>query len=170
MDLKKLSRQLASESMVYGIAGVLSKFIAIFLIPIYTRIFSPGEYGHLGVVNTTYQLLSAIVVLGLDGATSRWYWETDDDEQRKRVMSTWFFTQLAFSIALTLLTILFARNLAQVFFDSGDEARLFVICVLSLPLATYTVVFSKYLRFRRKPVQSVVYSLAINLVNVGSAI
>jgi O-antigen/teichoic acid export membrane protein len=33
------------DSFVYGVASVLSKGLAIFLLPLYTRVLSPGDYG-----------------------------------------------------------------------------------------------------------------------------
>ena len=50
-EIKNHLRQLGSESLVYGLSGVLSRFVSFFLVPIYTRIFSPEDYGVMTLVS-----------------------------------------------------------------------------------------------------------------------
>ena len=38
-------KQLGGETFIYGIAGTISRFIGIFLVPLYTRVFSSTDYG-----------------------------------------------------------------------------------------------------------------------------
>ena len=45
--MAKLSalKSLAGDSLIYGVAGVISRFINILLVPVYTRIFAPPSQG-----------------------------------------------------------------------------------------------------------------------------
>lgn len=38
-------------SMVYGIGGVLNRFIGLFLLPFYTRALTPDDYGVVALVS-----------------------------------------------------------------------------------------------------------------------
>ena len=104
-------RQLGQESLVYGLAGVVSKFIGFFLVPIYTRIFSPADYGVMGLITTTMAAVSIFVVLGLDSAAGRWYYDSDEIEDRKRTIATWAVTQVTVAVFFGLLIFLFAQRL-----------------------------------------------------------
>src|SRR5438132_13862971 len=90
-------RQLGSETIVYGLSGVISRFLTIFLVPIYTRIFTPEDYGVMSLVTTTMALLSVFVGLALDNSAHRWYWGSEDVDDRKTTMASWAWCQIAFS-------------------------------------------------------------------------
>ena len=38
-------KQLGKYSLVYGLGGILARSIGFFTLPIYTRIFTPADYG-----------------------------------------------------------------------------------------------------------------------------
>lgn len=38
-------KQLGKDSVVYGLGGILAKSVSLFTLPIYTRIFTPADYG-----------------------------------------------------------------------------------------------------------------------------
>lgn len=170
MSLRNLAKQLASESAIYGISGVLTKFIAMFLIPIYTRAFTPNEYGKLSVVNTTIVLLTTFSILGLDSAASKWYWAVESTKEKNRVISTWFLCQLAVASVLGLSAALSANHLSILFFKSKSESILFIIASSILPLSTFTTIFAKVMRFRRKPIRTMVFTTVVSLLNIIAAI
>jgi len=37
--------QLGKDSLVYGLGGILAKGLSFLLLPVYTRIFTPADYG-----------------------------------------------------------------------------------------------------------------------------
>ena len=41
----KLLKQLGGDALVYGFGGAIAKGLSFLLLPIYTRIFTPAEYG-----------------------------------------------------------------------------------------------------------------------------
>ena len=77
-------KRLGSETLIYGISGTLSRLITIFLVPFYARAFPPSEYGYINIVNAMIALLSSFIVLGLDSASARWYYDTEDRDRRQR--------------------------------------------------------------------------------------
>lgn len=170
MSLRNLAKQLASESAIYGISGVLTKFIAIFLIPIYTRAFTPTEYGKLSVVNTTIVLLTTFSILGLDSAASKWYWAVESPNEKNRVISTWFLCQLAVACVLGLTAAISANHLSVLFFKTKSESILFILASSILPLSTFTTVFTKVMRFRRNPVKTMVFTTVVSFLNIIAAI
>jgi O-antigen/teichoic acid export membrane protein len=71
VSVAKRVSQLGGETVIYGIAGTISRFIGIFLIPLYTRAFSPADYGQIAILTAFVTLLSTFIVLGLDSASGR---------------------------------------------------------------------------------------------------
>src|SRR5258705_4359644 len=100
-------KQLAGDSLIYGLSNVVSGFISLFLIPVYTKIFSPSDYGVLNLINVTFFLLTILVVFGLDAAVAVWFWDKTEEVERKKTFASWFWFQLFLSVGLCLVIIIF---------------------------------------------------------------
>src|ERR1700746_3211778 len=70
--------QLGRDSVVYGLGAILAKGIAFFLLPVYTRIFSPADYGAIELLTVIAAFLSALLVMGMDSAQSFYFFEQKD--------------------------------------------------------------------------------------------
>jgi O-antigen/teichoic acid export membrane protein len=70
-----LTRQLGKNTIVYGIGGIFSKSIGIILLPVYTRLFNPTEYGIIEQLTITGTLLSIVLNIGMDATQSHNFFE-----------------------------------------------------------------------------------------------
>ena len=68
-------RQLGKDSIVYGLGGIFGKGIGVFFLPVYTRVFSPAEYGDIEMLVTLSSLLGAVMIMGMDSAQSLYFFE-----------------------------------------------------------------------------------------------
>ena len=68
-------KQLGKDSVIYGIGGILAKAVSFLLLPVYTRIFSPDEYGTIEMLTVICSFLSSILVLGMDSAQSMYFFK-----------------------------------------------------------------------------------------------
>ena len=59
-------RQLGKDSIIYGLGGIVARGIPYFTLPIYTRIFSPAEYGTIEMLIVVSSLLGSIMAMGMD--------------------------------------------------------------------------------------------------------
>ena len=57
---------LTKSILIYGISSSLSKFIGIFLVPIYSIYFSQEEYGALDLVQTVILFVSIFGMMQLE--------------------------------------------------------------------------------------------------------
>ena len=68
-------KQLGKDTLIYGIGGILAKSVSFFLLPIYTRIFTPADYGTIEMLTVISSFLSAIMVMGMDSAQSMYFFK-----------------------------------------------------------------------------------------------
>lgn len=61
--------------MVYGLGGILAKGIGFFLLPVYTRIFQPADYGAIEMLTVLTAFLSAVLGMGMDSAQSMYFFK-----------------------------------------------------------------------------------------------
>jgi O-antigen/teichoic acid export membrane protein len=169
VSVAKRISQLGGETVVYGIAGTISRFIGIFLIPLYTRAFSPADYGKIAILTAFTTLLSTFIVLGLDSATGRWYYDSDDPERRTRVIASWFWTQIAVGWAVALTVIALASPVANTLLGSPAPggANLVTLAVLTVPLSTFGKVIGNWLRYQRRPWMATIYFTASSLLTIA---
>ena len=166
MSVLNYLRQLAKESIVYGIAGVVAKFINVILVPLYTRIFTPEDYGVMSLVTTTMAVVSIFVVLGLDSSAARWYWDESDVKDRKCTLASWAWCQIVVSSVFAVLTFLLADWLGEFIGGRADAALYFRLTALTLPLSTLVIVTSKWLRMQRRPWINMAYTLGNSIVTI----
>ena len=83
-NVGRISRQL----FAYGTADVFVLAISFLLLPIYTRVLTPREYGALALLLVFEAVLKIVNRWGLDAAFLRFYYERPSDEQRKTLAGT----------------------------------------------------------------------------------
>ncbi len=166
----KYLRQLASESVIYGLSGVVTRFVGLFLVPVYTRVFAPADYGVIGLVTTTMSLVGTFVVLGLDNATIRWYWDTEDLRDRKSSVSSWIWCQIAVSLLFALAMIALSGWLADEVVHRPDARLYYILAAVSLPFNTWGIVVTNWLRLQRRAWTTVAFSLGVNLAGIATAL
>ena len=71
--------QLGKDSAVYGLGGVLAKSVSFFTLPIYTRIFTPADYGTIDMLAVLSSFLGAILVMGMDSAQSMYFFKHKEE-------------------------------------------------------------------------------------------
>ena len=79
-------KRLVSSLAAYQLADVVSKFIAVLLLPVYTRYIDPAGYGVVELLANGVILLSIVVRFGMIEAFLRFYF-TDADQQRRDALA-----------------------------------------------------------------------------------
>ena len=113
--IRKQIGRLAKQSLIYGIGGIVSRFVAIFLLPVYTSFLVPGSYGVVALLLATEAVMVILLRAGIQNAFFRFYYLTSDPIERRTVVRTSFwYTMIAATIGL-VLGLVFAPEIAAVF-------------------------------------------------------
>jgi O-antigen/teichoic acid export membrane protein len=162
--------QLAKESLVYGLGDIVTRFITVFLVPIYTRIFTPSDYGVLSLVSTTMNLVSIFVVLGLDSAAHRWFWDGDDLKERKTILASWTWCQFAVATVCCVLIYEASGKLGRLIVGSDAAGLYFRIAAFTVPLGVLNLIMTGWLRMHRRPWATTFFFVTTTLVNIAATI
>jgi O-antigen/teichoic acid export membrane protein len=111
-------RRLATTGAAYTAASILSKLIAVALLPVYTRYLTAGDYGTAEVLFAAVVSASIFVRLGLIEAVLRFYYK--DGEDPDRVVAATFAGLFWFSTIGALVALPFAGPLSHALL--GDRA------------------------------------------------
>ncbi|MGZ5346198.1 MAG: lipopolysaccharide biosynthesis protein [Solirubrobacterales bacterium] len=111
-------RRLATTGAAYTASSVLSKLIAVALLPLYTRHLTPDDYGAAEVLITGVIAASIVIRLGAIEALLRFYYK--GGEEPDRVVKTGF-ASLFWSATLGLAVLMpLAEPLSQLVLDRSD--------------------------------------------------
>src|SRR5215470_2674939 len=72
-------KQLGKDSLIYGLGAVVAKGVGFLLLPVYTRIFPPADYGTIEMLSTIAGFLSALLAMGMDSAQSLYFYQCKQD-------------------------------------------------------------------------------------------
>jgi O-antigen/teichoic acid export membrane protein len=104
-------RRLATTGAAYTAASVLSKLIAVALLPLYTRYLTTADYGAAEVMFAAVVSASIFVRFGTIEALLRFYYK--DDEDPARVVSTSFAALFWVATTAALIALPFAGSISE---------------------------------------------------------
>lgn len=163
--MKKLIKQLAGESLIYGLSSVITRFISVFLVPFYTSVFTPTDYGVLNIINSFFFFFGILVVFALDNSAARWYYDTENVDDQKKTISSWFYFQLFMSLLIFIIIFIMSKLLAKFILHSEKE-EFFIFPALTLLFSILPGIVTNWLRMQRKPIQTVFFSIGLSIITI----
>lgn len=167
--LKQL-KQLGSDSLIYGLSGIITRMIGIFLIPIYTRLFVPKDYGVINLINTTFFLLGLLVVCALDSSASRWFYDSKEEADHKKTFATWVWFQFSLAAIFAVVIIILSPYLVSSFFKEDGKVIYLILPAIGLLTNTLPAVINNWYRVQRRAVATVIFSFSQTVVTIGLSI
>jgi O-antigen/teichoic acid export membrane protein len=81
-------KRLGKDMVAYGLMAALNRGIGFLLLPIFTRVFSPSEYGVIDIVATLTSLFCIFVSMNLNSSLARFWFEKNGKIERKLMFTT----------------------------------------------------------------------------------
>ncbi len=161
-------KQLAGQTVIYGLSTILARIINFLFVPIYTRLLSPESYGVVTEFMAYIAVLQVVLVLGLETGCFRF--ANKEGVDPKKVYSSAFVTVFCVSATFLALMIAFAGPLASLLGYAGYETCIMYMGgILALDAVT-AILFaklrqeSKALKFAVFKTIKIITETAANLV------
>jgi len=156
----------AKNSLIYGLGNVSTKVVGFILLPLYTSHLSIREYGILGLLEVSSQVLVSVFGLSLTYALFRWYWDKEYIETRQSIMFTCMTCLFTVAAGMVGLTIIFARQLSLLLFDSQQYSLLIVLLSLSAAMQILASIPSSLMQLQQR---SILFSV-VNTVQLTTSL
>ena len=111
-------RRLATTGAAYTASSVISKLIAVALLPLYTRYLTPADYGTAEVLITGVIAASIVIRLGIIEALLRFYYQAG--EEPNQVVKTAFASLLWTTTIGLLIALPLAEPLSRLLLGHSD--------------------------------------------------
>ncbi|MEP7027372.1 MAG: lipopolysaccharide biosynthesis protein [Candidatus Eisenbacteria bacterium] len=144
-------RKLTRESVVYGLGQAVGRGLQMLLVPIFTRVFSPAEYGVIDVLALVTSIAAFLIVMGTDVALARFFYEQSDREERRTLVTTLAVWRLGLALGSAALLWLLAPWLSSLVLASPDYVKYVRIAAMSLPFTVFVFFQNDVLRVTFQP-------------------
>ena len=104
-------KQLSMDTAIYGVSTMVGRFLNFLLVPFFTNIFPPSEYGIIQIIFAYIAILNIVYIYGMDSAYLKFaaFKEVGDEKDN---FSTPFLSVFATSLIFSLVIILFKDSIA----------------------------------------------------------
>ena len=93
-------KRLAGQTAIYGIPSIIGRILGYLLVPLYTRVFLPAEYGTVNVFYSYAALFMVILTYGMETAFFRF---NEQEKDKDNVFSTGMISLLMSSVGFLVL-------------------------------------------------------------------
>jgi O-antigen/teichoic acid export membrane protein len=156
-------RRLARHVSNYSVGNLLVTISGFISFPIFTRIFSVGEYGVLNLISATLGLLLAISKLGVQHSIVRFYGEVRSghrDASVSQYLSTTLFGMMAVGLATTVAWAVVSQSIPTAWWNDPRVAGLFLITAILLFIRTIDSSLVNFLRAEERSGTLNIYNVA----------
>lgn len=125
-------RAFLKDSLAYGLAGILARGVSLLLVPLYTRVLAPADYGTIDLLVVLATLVNLTVALEISQAVTRLYPDAPTREERVGLASTALFFTLGAYGVFAVAALAGAAPLGAVLLDAPERAGLVRLAVASI--------------------------------------
>lgn len=154
-------RQLANQTIWYGLSNIVGRFINYLLTPILTFIYASADYGDISILFATAAFLNIVFTYGMETS----YFRFTQQEEQQKVFNTTFSMLLITTTALLVLLLAPIQYIADTM-NLGEHPEWLVYVVLIVALDTFAVIPFSKLRQDGKPKKFAAIKLLNILINM----
>ena len=161
-------KQLAGQTVIYGLSTILARIINFLFVPIYTRLLTPESYGVVTEFMAYIAVLQVVLVLGLETGCFRF--ANKEGVNPKSVYANAMVTVFGVSVTFLALMLAFANPIASALgYDGYGACIKYIGGILALDSIT-AILFaklrqeSKALKFAIIKTVKIITETAANLV------
>lgn len=136
---------------IYGLIPIFGKFIGILLMPMYTRLLSPADYGAQDILVQLAVFFTFLINLEIYQGTCRHFYDRPTIEAKKKLISTGLWLTAFMGLIVMSLGLIFHTNLYAMFFDGGDYWLAFYLMLIWAPISAFYTYLGVVMRYEKKP-------------------
>lgn len=162
-------RRLARHSAIYGLGGIVSRLLAVALLPLYTSYLHGAGFGKIETVVALSTVLTIVLRLGISSAFFRFYFDSKDVERRVLIVRTSFWFTMTMATAGLVVGFVLATPIAHAL-ALGDDPWLVRAAFVGLWAQMNYEQLTSLFRVEERSVAFVLASLTNIAITVGATV
>ena len=158
-------KSLAKDTVIYGMTGMVGRFLNYLLVPLYTARISAASGGYGTITNIYAYTALIIIILTFGMETTFFRFSNKEGENPKAVISTSLLAVSGVSAIFVLLVFLLLPWLAPAMDYADHPSYIWVMAVVVALDAIQSILYA-YLRYQHKPIKFACLKFAFILLNI----
>jgi O-antigen/teichoic acid export membrane protein len=150
---------MARHTVMYGLSPVLARAIGFLMLPLYTRVLSPSDYGTLEIVLLAANFLNIFLGLEFVEGLLRLYHSYPAEHDKDEIVSTAILFTSVLTVAAVLVADPFRHQISVLLFGDDTHAHLLRLALWSLVATNVFGVVAGF--FQAKTMSATFTTLAI---------
>lgn len=139
-------------TIIYGLTSFLPALLGFVLLPLYSKHLSTAEYGIIAAMGVLNGVISVFSNLALDRAAFRFYFESNTEIERKKLLGTFFFGSIGIAVILFFILIA-SKPILALSYPEIDFFPYYFLTIVIVSLSVCDVFVMGYFRISEKPRQ-----------------
>lgn len=168
--MKKQILRLGKNSMIYGVGKVLTRFINLLLLPLFTAYLTPSDYGVLALLALLSFVAHPVFSLGLSAAMGPSYFQGNNAQQKSRTIWTSFLILLGSVTILIIIAWLFPHQLSMIALQSPEYGHLVSLTLTGCGINILSTPFTHRIQFEERAQAFVLITLIAALISIALSV
>jgi len=158
-------KEILQHSFVYGLTASLQNILGFILLPLLTIYYTTESFGVYSLILLISAFASAIFYLGASSALGRYYFDEDNEQYRKRIVSTTLFITLFGALILVLLALAFSERLSIIVIGTPKFKIHFLLALISTAFSFLINAQTLIIRYQKKSLIFLIITILGVIIN-----
>jgi len=152
------------DSIIYTIPSILSKGISVILVPLYTRVLNPSDYGSLDLFMVFANLVNLVVALEISQGVSRYYASESDSFRKTLYASTALWFTFICYILFSTLMIFLSSSINDILMGQSNQLKAFRCGIFYILVNGVFYLVQNQLRWELKSKEYFLVSIILTII------
>ncbi|MBQ2047206.1 MAG: polysaccharide biosynthesis protein, partial [Muribaculaceae bacterium] len=152
------------DTAIYGVSSIVGRFLNWCLVPLYTAMFVPEEYG---VVTNIYAYVALVLVFLTYGMETGFFRFARRGEHSLSSIYTTILTSVGFTSTLFIALIWMFLDPICSIMGYGETPSFVLLMGITVAIDAFTAIPFAYLRFKQRPIKFACLKLVNIALNIG---
>jgi O-antigen/teichoic acid export membrane protein len=166
-SMREVLRRLTGESLVYGLGQVSGRAVQVLLVPVITLALTPAVFAIADLVQAYSALLVFVLVMGMDAALVRFFYNEPDRDARRTMVTTSLVFRVIVSTLTAAMVMLLVSPVAGQLLGSPTYVKYVLVGAVSIPFTMLVMFSNDVLRVTFQPWKFIVLNLVQTVVTGG---
>ena len=169
MKLAQELARLGRHSVIYGLGGLVSRILAVLLLPLYTSYLAPSSFGRVETLTAASAVAVIVLRMGVSTAFFRFYFDHKDAGRRLAVVRTSFWFTMAMATVGLVLCLVFAEPVSHAL-QLGDHPELVRAAAIGFWAQMNFEQITSLFRVEERSIAFALASIANVLITIGATL
>lgn len=143
-------RKLGGEALIYMLGMLLARAASLIMLPVYTRVLTPADYGVLQLLDMTSDVVAILVSAGCTAGVMRFYFKAQAERERRAVLGSAIAMQIGLNLVGTILIVIFARPIWEHVLHGAQSQQLVYLAAANFTLGSLSIVPLIYMQIEKR--------------------